>query len=119
MGITARGAWESVKRHFCEMGIDPNTAEISVVGVGDMAGDVFGNGMLMSKTIRLFAAFNHKHIFLDPNPDAALSFKERKRLFENRLGWDGYDPELISKGGGVFERKTKLIKLTPQIKKIL
>lgn len=118
MGITARGAWESVKRHFWEKGLDPDKEEISVVGVGDMAGDVFGNGMLMSKTIKLVAAFNHRHIFIDPNPDPKLSFKERKRMFDNRLGWDGYNPNVLSTGGAVFERKTKVLKLTPQIKKL-
>jgi glutamate dehydrogenase len=118
MGITARGAWESVKRHFWELGVDANSTEITAIGVGDMAGDVFGNGMLMSNKLKLMAAFNHRHIFIDPNPDAAKSFKERQRLFNNRLGWDGYNPKLLSEGGCVFERKTKSIKLTPEIKKL-
>jgi glutamate dehydrogenase len=118
MGITARGVWESVKRHFWELGVDVNTTEITTIGVGDMGGDVFGNGMLMSKKLKLIAAFNHRHIFIDPNPDEAKSFKERKRLFNHRLGWDGYDLDLLSPGGMVIERKTKTIKLTPQVKKL-
>ncbi|MCR9221813.1 MAG: NAD-glutamate dehydrogenase [Alphaproteobacteria bacterium] len=116
MGITARGGWEAVKRHFREMGRDTQTQDFTVIGVGDMGGDVFGNGMLLSEHIRLAAAFNHLHIFLDPEPDAAASFAERKRLFEAVKGWDQYDPKLISKGGGVFERKAKSIALTPEIK---
>ena len=120
MAITARGAWESVKRHFREIGIDCQTTDFTCVGIGDMAGDVFGNGMLLSKHIRLVAAFNHLHIFFDPSPDAAASYKERQRLFENpRLSWDDYDKELISKGGGVFNRSAKSIKLTPEMKKCL
>ncbi len=118
MGITARGAWESVKRHFWELGVDVHATEINVIGVGDMAGDVFGNGMLMSNKIRLIAAFNHRHIFIDPTPNAAKSFKERQRLFDNRLGWDGYDPKMLSAGGCILERKTKSIKLNPQVKKL-
>jgi len=120
MGITARGAWESVKRHFREMGTNTQAHEFTVAGVGDMSGDVFGNGMLLSRTIRLVAAFNHLHIFIDPNPDAAKSFEERKRLFElGRGSWDQYDGRRISKGGGVFERSAKEIKLTPEIKALL
>ncbi len=118
MGITARGAWESVKRHFRERGKDIQNEDFSVVGCGDMGGDVFGNGMLLSKHIRLVGAFNHLHIFVDPNPDAAASWKERKRLFDEARGWDHYDPKKISKGGGVFERKAKSIKLTPEIQKL-
>ncbi|NVJ59292.1 MAG: NAD-glutamate dehydrogenase [Gammaproteobacteria bacterium] len=120
MGITARGAWESVKRHFMEMGHNTQTQDFTVVGIGDMAGDVFGNGMLLSKHIRLVGAFNHMHIFIDPNPNAAESWKERKRLFEKPGStWEDYDKELISKGGGIFSRAAKSITLTPEIKKLL
>ena len=120
MGITARGAWESVKRHFREVGIDCQTTDFTAVGVGDMAGDVFGNGMLLSKHTRLIAAFNHLHIFFDPDPDAASTWEERKRLFENPgLSWEDYDSKLISKGGGIFSRASKSIKLTPEMKKWL
>jgi glutamate dehydrogenase len=120
MGITARGAWESVKRHFREIGIDCQTTDFTCIGVGDMAGDVFGNGMLLSKHIRLQAAFNHMHIFIDPNPDAASTFAERERLFNTPgCSWTDFDPKLISEGGGIFERSAKAIKLTPQIKKML
>ena len=120
MGITARGAWESVKRHFYERDIDINTTDFSVVGIGDMAGDVFGNGMLLSKHICLVAAFNHMHIFIDPTPDSAVSFKERKRLFElNGSTWDDYNPKLISAGGGVFKRSAKYIPLSPEMQKLL
>ncbi|WP_116473133.1 NAD-glutamate dehydrogenase [Zobellella maritima] len=120
MGITARGAWESVKRHFRELDIDCQQSEFTCVGVGDMAGDVFGNGMLLSKHIRLVGAFNHMHIFIDPEPDAASTFKERERLF-NLAGssWDDYDRSLISEGGGIFLRSAKSIKLSPQMKKLL
>src|SRR5215470_11656272 len=118
MGITARGAWEAVKRHFREVGTDTQTQDFTVVGVGDMAGDVFGNGMLLSRHIRLVAAFNHIHVFLDPDPDAEASWKERKRLFDlPRSAWSDYDPKLISAGGGVYERKAKSIKLSAQVKK--
>jgi len=116
MGITARGAWEAVKRHFREMGIDTQTTEFDVVGVGDMGGDVFGNGMLLSEHIRLVAAFNHLHIFVDPTPDAASSYAERQRLFDEVKGWDAYNTDLISEGGGVFSRAAKSIELTPQMK---
>ena len=120
MGITARGGWESVKRHFREMGVDCQTTDFTCVGIGDMAGDVFGNGMLLSKHTRLISAFNHLHIFFDPDPDAAASYKERERLFKNpSLTWEDYDPKLISKGGGVFSRSAKSIKLTPEMKKWL
>ncbi|WP_206485601.1 NAD-glutamate dehydrogenase [Thalassotalea sp. G2M2-11] len=120
MGITAKGAWESVKRHFREMDIDCQSTDFTCIGVGDMAGDVFGNGMLLSKHIRLQAAFNHMHIFIDPNPDSASSYKERERLF-NLAGctWEDYDKSLISEGGGIFSRAAKSIKLTSQIKKML
>lgn len=120
MGITARGGWESVKRHFREVGIDCQTTDFTCVGIGDMAGDVFGNGMLLSKHTRLQAAFNHMHIFIDPNPDAAKSYEERYRLFHLPTStWDDYDKSLISEGGGVFARSAKSIKLTPQIKDML
>ena len=115
MGITARGAWESVKRHFAELGVDCQTQDFTCVGVGDMAGDVFGNGMLLSKHIRLVAAFNHQHIFLDPNPDAASSWEERRRLFElPRSSWADYDRSVISSGGGVFERSLKSVELSQE-----
>ncbi|HSK14961.1 MAG TPA: NAD-glutamate dehydrogenase [Gaiellaceae bacterium] len=115
MGITARGAWESVKRHFRELGIDAEAAEISAVGIGDMAGDVFGNGMLLSRRLKLVAAFNHEHVFLDPDPDPEAGWFERERLFRlPRSTWADYDPELISPGGGVFSRRAKSIPLSPQ-----
>ncbi|MBO9491386.1 NAD-glutamate dehydrogenase [Endozoicomonas sp. G2_1] len=120
MGITARGAWESVKRHFREMDIDCQTTDFTAIGVGDMAGDVFGNGMLLSKHIRLQAAFNHLHIFIDPNPDAASSYVERERLFNTPgCSWTDYNQKLISEGGGIFNRSAKSIKLTPEIKKMV
>ena len=120
MGITARGAWESVKRHFRQMGINCQSTTFTAVGVGDMGGDVFGNGMLLSPFIRLIAAFNHIHIFIDPNPDHAISFAERKRLFAGpKSSWADYNTELISEGGGVFERSAKSIPLSPQIKQAL
>jgi glutamate dehydrogenase len=120
MGITAKGGWECVKRHFREMGVDTQAQDFTVSGIGDMAGDVFGNGMLLSKHIRLVAAFNHQHIFLDPDPDAAASFRERERLFAlPRSSWTDYDPALISKGGGVFPRDAKEIALSPQARELL
>ena len=120
MGITAKGAWESVKRHFREMGVNTQKEDFTVVGVGDMSGDVFGNGMLLSKHIRLLAAFNHMHIFVDPNPDAATSWKERNRLFKKgRSSWTDYDTKLISKGGGIFERSAKSLKISAEIKSLL
>ncbi|WP_431953899.1 NAD-glutamate dehydrogenase [Actinacidiphila sp. bgisy167] len=120
MGITARGAWESVKRHFREMGHDTQSEDFTVVGVGDMSGDVFGNGMLLSEHIRLVAAFDHRHIFVDPEPDAAASYAERRRMFElPRSSWADYDTKLISHGGGVFPRTAKAVTLTPQIRKAL
>lgn len=120
MGITAKGAWISVRRHFREMGKDIQKEDFTVVGIGDMAGDVFGNGMLLSKHIRLLGAFNHIHIFLDPNPDAAKSFVERERLFNTpRSTWMDYDKKLISKGGGIFNRSDKEISLSPEIRKAL
>ena len=120
MGITAKGAWESVKRHFREMGVDTQSQDFTVVGIGDMSGDVFGNGMLLSRHIRLVAAFDHRHIFIDPDPDAAASFEERRRLFElPRSSWEDYDPALISSGGGVFSRQQKAIPVTPQMRRVL
>ncbi|SBT50260.1 NAD-glutamate dehydrogenase [Micromonospora narathiwatensis] len=117
MGITARGAWESVKRHFRELGHDTQTQDFTVVGVGDMSGDVFGNGMLLSEHIRLVAAFDHRHIILDPEPDAATSYAERKRLFElSRSSWEDYNQELISEGGGVYPRTAKSIPISPQVR---
>ncbi|KWX57416.1 NAD-glutamate dehydrogenase [Mycobacterium sp. NAZ190054] len=120
MGITAKGAWESVRRHFREMGVDTQTEDFTVVGVGDMSGDVFGNGMLLSKHIRLLAAFDHRHIFIDPNPDAATSWEERKRLFDlPRSSWDDYDKSLISAGGGVYSRQQKSITVSPEARAAL
>lgn len=116
MGITAKGAWESVKRHFRELNHDTQTAEFDVIGVGDMGGDVFGNGMLLSEKIRLVGAFNHLHIFCDPAPNAAKTFKERQRLFDNVKGWDAYNSKLLSPGGMIYNRSDKSLKLTPQIK---
>lgn len=116
MGITARGAWVSVQRHFAEMGVDVQKEPISVVGVGDMSGDVFGNGMLLSKSLRVVAAFDHRHIFIDPDPDPAKSWKERKRLFDlPRSSWEDYDKNLISKGGAVFSRQSKKLKINKEI----
>lgn len=120
MGITARGAWEAVKRHFREMGVDTQSEDFTVVGIGDMSGDVFGNGMLLSKHIRLVAAFDHRHVFLDPNPDAAVSWEERRRLFElPRSSWDDYDTSLISEGGGVYSREHKTIPISDQVRDAL
>ncbi|HEV2547955.1 MAG TPA: NAD-glutamate dehydrogenase [Stellaceae bacterium] len=117
MGITARGAWETVKRHFRERGTDIQKTDFTIVGVGDMSGDVFGNGMLQSKHVKLLAAFDHRHIFLDPDPDPAKSFVERKRLFGlARSSWADYETKLISKGGGVFERGAKSVMLSPEIR---
>ena len=120
MGITAKGAWISVQRHFREMGIDVQTAPVRVAGVGDMSGDVFGNGLLLSESVRLVAAFDHRHIFLDPEPDAARGFAERTRLFAlPRSSWDDYDKALISKGGGVIPRSQKSIPITPEVRAAL
>jgi len=120
MGITARGAWESVKRHFREMGVDTQTTDFTVAGIGDMSGDVFGNGMLLSRHIKLVAAFDHRHIVLDPNPDPETSFKERERLFKlPRSTWADYDAKLISTGGGIHARGAKSIALTPEVKEAL
>jgi len=120
MGITARGAWESVKRHFRELDLDTQEQDFTVVGVGDMSGDVFGNGMLLSNHIRLVVAFDHRHVFIDPTPDAHSSFNERRRLFDlPRSSWADYDASLISEGGGVFSRAAKSIDLTPQMRDAL
>ncbi len=120
MGITAKGAWEAVRRHFREMDLDPERNPVTVAGVGDMSGDVFGNGMLLSSSIRLVAAFDHRHVFLDPDPDAAKAFAERRRLFRMpRSSWADYDPSLISPGGGVFPRSAKVVPLSPQIRAVL
>ena len=120
MGITARGAWESVKRHFREMGVDTQTTAFTVAGIGDMSGDVFGNGMLLSRHIRLVAAFDHRHVFLDPDPDPETSYKERERMFAlPRSSWADYNAELISKGGGVWPRSAKSIPVSPEARKVL
>ncbi|MFM6972899.1 MAG: NAD-glutamate dehydrogenase, partial [Alphaproteobacteria bacterium] len=120
MGITAKGAWISVMRHFREFGIDIQNHDFTVMGIGDLSGDVFGNGMLLSKHIKLVGAFNHMHIFLDPNPNPQESFKERERMFNlPRSTWMDYDKSKISKGGGIFERSAKSIKLTPEIQELL
>jgi glutamate dehydrogenase len=120
MGITAKGAWVSVQRHFRELGLNTQTMPFTAIGIGDMAGDVFGNGMLLSPHTKLVAAFNHMHIFFDPDPDTQSSFKERKRLFElPRSSWADYEAKLISKGGGIFSRSDKSIKLTEQLKAFL
>ncbi len=120
MGITARGAWESVKRHFRELGLDTQKTDFTVAGIGDMSGDVFGNGMLLSRHIRLLAAFDHRHIFLDPSPDAERSFVERERLFGlARSSWSDYDTSLLSAGGGIHARSAKSIGLTPEVKAVL
>ena len=119
MGITARGAWEAVKRHFRELGHDTQTQPFTVIGCGDMSGDVFGNGMLLSEQIKLVAAFDHRDIFIDPDPDPAKTYPERKRMFAlPRSSWQDYNKKLISKGGGIFPRSAKSIKLTPQIKEL-
>src|ERR1043165_1659405 len=120
MGITARGAWESVKRHFRELGIDTQANEFTVVGIGDMSGDVFGNGMLLSRKLKLVAAFDHRHVFLDPAPEPERSWQERKRLFElPRSSWGDYDAKLLSQGGGIFPRSAKSIALSPEVRKVL
>jgi glutamate dehydrogenase len=120
MAITARGAWESVRRHARVLGLDADTAELTVVGIGDMSGDVFGNGMLRSRHLKLVAAFDHRHIFLDPDPDPERSYVERERLYQTpRSSWAEYDTALISEGGGVFARSAKSIELTPQVRAVL
>ena len=119
MAITARGAWESVKRHFRNLGVNTQQDLFTVVGIGDMAGDVFGNGMLLSDKIQLVGAFNHLHIFVDPNPDAAAAFAERQRLFDlPRSSWEDYSAELISQGGGVFSRSAKSIAISPEMQQL-
>src|SRR6202012_4991015 len=120
MAITARGAWECVKRHFRELGLDIQTQDFTVAGIGDMAGDVFGNGMLQSRHIRLVAAFNHQHIFLDPDPDAARSYRERERMFRlPRSSWEDYSRAAISKGGGVYSRSAKSLSLSREAQALL
>jgi len=120
MGITAKGAWVSVQRHFLEMGIDVQTQSVRVAGCGDMSGDVFGNGMLLSKAIKLVAAFDHRHIFLDPDPDPAASWAERQRMFElPRSSWEDYDPSLLSKGGGIYARSLKRITISEEARAML
>ncbi len=120
MAITARGGWEAVRRHFRELGMDIQSQDFTVAGVGDMSGDVFGNALLLSRHIRLLAAFNHQHIFLDPAPDAGRSFAERQRLFDlPRSGWDDYNPRLLSKGGGIHSRQSKTIALSPEARAML
>jgi glutamate dehydrogenase len=120
MGITARGAWESVKRHFREMGIDTQSTDFTVVGIGDMSGDVFGNGMLLSPHIKLVAAFDHRHVFIDPRPDPAQSLAERQRLFNlPRSSWADYNAELISRGGGVWPRSAKSVPISPEARAVL
>ncbi|MBC5782716.1 NAD-glutamate dehydrogenase [Ramlibacter sp. USB13] len=120
MGITARGAWESVKRHFRELGVDTQSTDFTVVGIGDMSGDVFGNGMLLSRHIRLVAAFDHRHVFIDPSPDAERTFAERERLFQlPRSSWADYDRNLISEGGGIWARSEKSVPLSPQARAAL
>jgi glutamate dehydrogenase len=120
MGITARGAWECVKHHFRNLGIDVQTQPVTVAGVGDMSGDVFGNGMLLSRALKLVAAFDHRHIFIDPDPDPEKSFRERERLFAlPRSSWRDYDTKLLSKGGGIYDRSAKAVPLSPEARKLL
>ena len=119
MGITAKGSWLSVKHHFANLGLDVDRDNFTVIGIGDMSGDVFGNGMLLSKKILLVAAFNHKHIFIDPNPDASSSFKERHRLFDQCLGWDHYNIKCLSKGGAIYSKTDKTVNLSPEIMMLL
>jgi len=119
VGITARGAWVLARRNFREMGRDPYKDEFTCVGIGDTGGDVFGNGVIETPKMKLLAAFNHLHVFLDPNPDAEASFKERKRLFDAVKGWDAYDRTLISQGGGIYDRRAKSIPLSPEVQKML
>src|ERR1700744_3057244 len=120
MGITARGAWEAVKRHFREMGKDIQKQAFSCIGVGDMSGDVFGNGMLLSKKTKLIAAFDHRDIFIDPDPDMSRSWAERKRLFGlPRSSWQDYDKGLISEGGGVYSRQSKALRISKEARTAL
>ena len=120
MGITARGAWESVRWHFAALRLNPDTDDFTAVGIGDMSGDVFGNGMLLSRHIKLVAAFDHRHVFLDPDPDPAVSFAERQRLFDvPRSSWAEYDRALISAGGGVWPRSAKSVPISAQARAAL
>jgi len=119
LGVTARGAWECVRAHFRELGVDADTAPLSVAGIGDMSGDVFGNGLLRSSHLRLQAAFNHRHVFLDPDPDPTASFAERERLYRAGLGWDAYDPAALSPGGAVVARTAKRVVLSPEAQRLL
>ncbi len=120
LGVTARGAWVAIQRHFRELGVDTQREPVTIVGVGDMSGDVFGNGLLRSRTVQLVAAFDHRHIFLDPEPDPAVSFAERQRLFELRGStWDDYDRTLLSPGGGVFRRDSRSVSLAPEVRAAL
>jgi glutamate dehydrogenase len=120
MGITARGAWESVKRHFRELGADVESTDFTAVGIGDMSGDVFGNGMLLSKHIKLVAAFDHRHVFIDPDPDPEASFEARRRLFEaERSDWSEYDEDALSEGGGIYERSAKKVPISKPAKEAL
>ena len=120
MGITARGGWEAVRRHFREQGLNVQKDPFTVAGIGDMSGDVFGNGMLLSRKIKLVAAFNHRNIYLDPDPDMAASFKERQRLFRKPgSNWEDYDQSLLSKGGGIYSRQAKTIRLSPEVRAML
>ena len=119
MGITARGGWEAVKRHFRELGVDTQSEDFAVIGVGDMSGDVFGNAMLLSPHIKLIAAFNHSHIFLDPDPDLRTSFIERQRMFDQRLNWNGYNTELLSRGGAVLQRSAKTVTVSEEVQRRL
>jgi glutamate dehydrogenase len=118
MGITAKGGWEAVKRHFRELGLDTQSQDFTVVGVGDMSGDVFGNAMLLSPHIKLLAAFNHSHIFIDPNPDPVKSLAERQRMFDQRQNWNGYNVSLLSKGGGVYERSSKTLNISEEARQL-
>ena len=120
LGITARGAWVCIRHLLREEGINPETDTFTALGIGDMGGDVFGNGMIEHKTMRLLAAFNHLHIFLDPNPDPVVSWRERKRLFSAKVsGWDAYAAKKISRGGGVFDRRAKSIRLSAPVRRML
>src|SRR5438105_6751337 len=119
MGITARGGWEAVKRHFRELGTNIQREDFTVVGVGDMSGDVFGNAMLLSPRTKLIAAFNHSHIFLDPTPDPATGLAERQRMFDQRLNWNGYNVDLLSKGGAVLDRSAKTVTVSDEVVAVL
>ena len=119
MGITTRGAWESVKRHFFELGVDTQSEEFTAVGVGDMSGDVFGNGLLRTRTVKLVAAFDHRDIFLDPNPEPEAAFVERQRLYDlPRSSWADYNKDLLSEGGGVYSRSLKSVPINAQVREV-